>query len=193
METTRPDRTPTGFALIEVLAASAILVAVAVGASQVVAASIRARVEARARTAATVSAVQKMEQLRALVWSEATDMESGAVLPLSDLTTDLSTDPETAFGSGLSESPSGTLDANVPPYVDYVGADGGWIGTGNVPPPSAVYIRRWSVQALDMDPDTLVLQVRVSWSRAAAGLSWQSNQRTSDDVRIVCVKTRSAQ
>ena len=192
MGTTRTVRAQTGFALIEVLVASAILVAVAVGASQVAAASIRATVSARARTAATALAVQKMEQLRALVWSEVTDTDSGAVLPVSDLTTDLSTDPETAFGSGLSESPPGTLEANVPPYVDYAGADGTWIGTGRNPPRSAVYIRRWSIQALDGDPDTRVLQVLVSWSRAP-GLSRLSNQRSSDDVRIVCVKARTAQ
>jgi hypothetical protein len=134
-----------------------------------------------------------MEQLRALVWSEGTDTDSGAVLPRSDVTTDLSTDPETASGSGLTESPPGTLDANIPPYVDYVAADGSWIGTGSSSPPSAVYIRRWSVQALDADPDARLLQVRVTWSRAPPGLSWQSNRRLSDEVRMVCVKTRTAQ
>ena len=62
-----------GFALMEVMIAAGLLIAVAVGVSQVSAAAVRASHAARARTFAAVLAAQKMEQLRSLTWTRARD------------------------------------------------------------------------------------------------------------------------
>jgi hypothetical protein len=178
-------------ALVEVLVTAAILATVAAGMSHVTAIAIRATATARMRTAATLAAVQKMEQLRALVWSEITDEETGSVAARSDLMTDLSTDPETASGYGLAPSPSGTLDGNVAKYVDHLDGDGRWVGNGVAPPLSAVYTRRWAIQPLAADPDnTRVLIVRVSTSRDPAARD--ARPQDQDAVLLVCVKTRTS-
>jgi hypothetical protein len=176
-----------GFALLEVLVASGLLVAIAVGVSQIAGRAVRASVEARVRTMASVAAVQKMEQLRALTWSEVYDPSAGLFGALSDLTTDLSVEPASGAGRGLSASPSGTLDANVPPYVDYLDGTLTWLASGATPPAAAVYIRRWSVQPLAPDPgNTLLLEVVVMTGRAG------SSAPTADDVRLASVKSRRA-
>jgi hypothetical protein len=142
---------------------------------------------------ATALAAQKMEQLRSLAWTESTDITTGARLLESDRTTDLSIDPEDDAGRGLEPSPDGTLDDDVPPYVDYVDANGAWAGNGSDPPQRAVYSRRWSIRPLDEDPaDTLVLQVRVTWARERRPVSWTGSQRPLDDVRLVSIRSRVA-
>jgi type II secretory pathway pseudopilin PulG len=182
-----------GFALLEVLIASAMLVTVAVGIAQISAIAIRSGAASRARTMATAMAAQKMEQLRSLTWSESTDTVTGARLLQSDRTTDLSVTPDDDAGPGLAPSPDGTLDDNVMPYVDYLDADGNWAGNGTGPPLGAVYSRRWSIRPLEEDPvDTLVLQVRVTWSREGRSVPWSGSPSSLDDVRLVSVRSRIA-
>src|SRR5262249_43812385 len=73
-----------GVALLEVLLAASLLTAVFVGVAQGFAASARASVAARRVTLATVAAVEKMEQLRALPF----DDPSLAASPPGSLRTD---------------------------------------------------------------------------------------------------------
>jgi hypothetical protein len=175
-----------GFALLEVMIAACLLVAVAVGVSQISATAVRASHAARARTMAAVLAAQKMEQLRSLRWSRA---RIGAVsVPVSDVSTDLSSDPPTGEGRGLLRSPAGTLDSNVPLYVDYLDGAGTWVGRGETPPAAAVYIRRWAVQPLESDPgDILVLQVIVTTLRGTRG---ETTMRMPHESHLVSVVTR---
>jgi hypothetical protein len=85
-------------------------------------------------------------------------------------------------------SPAGTLDSNVPPYVDYLDAAGTWAGRGATPPGSAVYVRRWAVQPLGRDPDDiLVLQVIVTTSRSTAV---ETARTIPYEARLVSVLTR---
>lgn len=159
-----------GFTLAEVVICAGLLVAVASGVAQLLAVAVRTSDAARTRTLATLLAVQRMEQLRGLAW--------GAE---SDLVTDLSTDPPGVTGRGLQPSPDGSLDANVPPYVDHVTDDGEWAGNGALPPPDAVYTRRWRVRPLDTDPShTLRLDVLVTRARGPSG----------QDVHLVSIRTR---
>ncbi len=165
---------------MEVLVACALLATVAAALAHVVATAVRVEGEATRRTAATVLAVQKMEQLRSLAW--------GATL--SDLTSDLSVDPPGDGGPGLSPSPAGTLETSTPPYVDYIDAGGRWVGHGSSPPAGGVYTRRWSVEPLPDEPDhTLLIQVAVSASREARG-PLPPGTRVADEVRLVLVRTR---
>ena len=88
---------------------------------------------------------------------------------VSDVTTDLSSEPPTGAGRGLLPSPAGTLDSNAALYADYLDAAGTWVGRGATPPGTAVYIRRWAVQPLESDPDdVLVLQVIVTTTARTA-------------------------
>ena len=175
-----------GFGLVEVMVSAGLLVTIAVGVSQVLGLAVRASHAARVRTVSTVLAAQKMEQLRSLTWSYAWTAP-GVRQPVSDESTDLSSDQPADTGRGLLPSPAGTLDANVPLYVDYLNADGSSLGGGATPPAAAVYIRRWAVQRHSADPDNiLVLQVLVTATgtrTGRAGTTW-------GDARLVTVRTR---
>ena len=142
-----------GFSLIETVLAAGMLASLAVGVAQVFAVSARGNDIARVQTLASILAAQKMEQLRSLTWAHAPGGE-----PLSDTSTDLSSDPPTDGGFGLRPAPAGSLDADVPLYVDYLSASGMRVAARD----SAAYVRRWSIAPLASDPGNLLfLQVRV--------------------------------
>jgi type II secretory pathway pseudopilin PulG len=150
-------RNVSGFALLEVVTASAIVATIAAGAAAVLELAIHTIQQSRARTVETVAAVEKMEQLRSLTWSHTITSGPAISMSTSDVTTNLSNHPETDDGPGLLASPPGTLSANVIGYADYLDAGGQWIGTGTAPPPAAVYVRRWAVRSLPSDPDNVLV------------------------------------
>jgi hypothetical protein len=149
----RPPAADAGFSLVEVIVAAGMLAALAAGLAQVFAISARANHVARVQTMGAVLAGQKMEQLRSLTWAHAPGGE-----PLSDVSTNLASDPPNASGDGLAAGPPGALDRDVPFHVDYLGAAGRLVPARD----QAEYIRRWSATPLASDPDNLLLlQVRV--------------------------------
>jgi prepilin-type N-terminal cleavage/methylation domain-containing protein len=181
-----------GFTLIEVLIALLVLSILALGVASMFGIAIGAVHGARNQTSTAVLAAQKMEQLRALTWGY--DSE-GQGLPVSDTSTDLSATPSASSGPGLNPSPAGTLDANTPRYVDYLDARGQWVGTGTTPPPSAVFVRRWSVEPLPTNPNnTLILQVLVTTTKREALITTPTipRRRYAGDALISTVKTRKA-
>ena len=190
-------RDERGFGLVETLVSISILTTVALGVAQLFAVSALANHTARDRTSTAMLATQKMEQLRGLTWGFEIQPGGQLGLPASDIRTDLSVEPPTSTGTGLLPSPSGTLETNTVRYVDYLGADGAWIGTGAAPLAGTVYIRRWSVIPLPANPnDTLVLQVmtttlRQERSRQRRGAVGPRG-RLPGDTWLVSVKTRKA-
>jgi prepilin-type N-terminal cleavage/methylation domain-containing protein len=181
-----------GFSLVEVLVSMGLLTTVSLGVAQIFALTTRSNFVARGQTSTTAMAEQKLEELRALTWGF--DLQ-GQGLPLSDTTTDLSVSPPTASGGGLNPSPSTSLEANTPGYVDFLDADGTWVGTGTTPARSAVYIRRWSIQPLPTNPNnTLVLQVLVTpvASEATRVATVGGRTRMIADSLLITVKTRKA-
>jgi prepilin-type N-terminal cleavage/methylation domain-containing protein len=155
-------RSGSGFTLVEVIVALALLVVVTVGVVRLFAVAIEAGRAARDRTMAVALATGKIEQLRSLEWRLELD-SAGVLAPRTDTSSNLSLDGVSPGGPGLSESPAGTLDTNMPPYVDFLDRHGRWAGTGASPPGNAVYVRRWAVHRLPNDPDrVVVLQVFVA-------------------------------
>src|SRR5262249_46454513 len=133
-------------------------------------------------------AASKLDELRAL---SLTFDGSGA--PLTDTTTDASTDPPRAGGAGLGPSPPDSLDRNVPGYVDYLDGPGRWVGVGTTTPASAVYLRRWNIAPLPGDPANTVL-IRVVAMPVVNGASRSrisSSNRGGSPV-LVAIKTRKA-
>lgn len=155
-----------GLTLIEVLFAMAILLTVAVSLAPLFVTAARVNLDARTQTAAIAMAVQKVEQLRSLTWG----------------------------CPALSPSPPGSLQINTTGYVDYLDPFGNPVGTGLGPPPTARYVRRWSVEPLAADPDdTLVLQVlvtTVATDRARQAKPGEQPGQPTDGVRMVSVRTR---
>ncbi len=191
MASARSKSSERGFSIIETMIAIGLLTAVSLSVAQLFAVAAKRNLDARAQTSTAILAVQKMEQLRGLTWGFDT---AGLGLPLSDTTTDLSTDPPSANGRGLNPSPLGTLDGNTPGYVDYIGVYGDWVGNGASPPPNTTFIRRWSVEPLPTNPNnTLILQVLVTHLRTEArGAGTGPRRRLPDDSWLVTVKTRKA-
>ena len=176
-----------GVSLIETLIAVALLAGLAAGLAHVVVLAQRAIALGSADAAATLAAVQKLEELRSLDWT----FEPRTGRRRTDTTTDLSQGIPTAPGAGLRASPAGamTLEASVPGYVDYLDARGAWIGTGPEPVPGTVYVRQWAVGTLASNEDVLVLQVAVIDRRMVAepsrairpddpGVTWLATLRT---------------
>ncbi len=174
-----------GFTLLEVLIAIAVLGTSVLITGRFLVATTTAMTLSRAQTSTTVLAVTRMEQLRTLRWT----FDSTGV-PLSDTSTDFSTNPPSHGGSGLSPSPSTALQENTPGFVDFLDDRGEWVGTGTQPPRGAMFVRRWSIDLpADGTADTLVLQVVVrrlvddiGAARAARGARAES--------RLVTVRTR---
>src|SRR3954462_4953353 len=181
-----------GFSLVEVMVAMGLLTVVSLGVAQLFALSTRANVIAKGQTSTTAMAEQKLEQLRSLTWGFD---QSGQGLPVSDTTSNLSVTPPTQNGSGLNPSPVDSLEQNTSGFVDFVDGAGTWVGIGTTPPATAVYIRRWSIQPLPVNPNnTLVIQVLVTpvTSEMARVASSFSRTRMAGDALLVTVRTRKA-
>jgi len=170
-----------------------LLTTVSLGVAQLFALSTLANYTARGQTSTTAMAQQKMEQLRALTWGFDAD---GQGLPVTDTSTNLSVEPPSAGGSGLNPSPASSLDESIAGFVDYLDANGVYVGTGSVPPDGSVFIRRWSIQPLPTNPNnTIVLQVLVTAiaSEANRAPGPGPRRRLPGDAVLVSVKSRKAQ
>jgi type II secretory pathway pseudopilin PulG len=182
-----------GVGLVEVLISIGILTAVMLGVAPMFVRAIRTNLAAHDQTAAVILATQKMEQLRALSWRLD---DTGATEPpaVIDTSTDLSVDPPSTGGAGLTPSPPDTLEHNVSGYVDFLSAHGSWVGTGTIVPPAATYVRRWSIERLPADPDgTLVFQVLVTTVAAEASRTpavRAAQRRLAGDVWLVSLRSR---
>ena len=183
-----------GFSLVEVVIALGILTGVSLGVAQLFAASTNANRVAHHRTSAIAMAEQKMEQLRSLDWGF--DLQ-GQGLPVTDTTTNLAVYPHQDNGTGLNPSPSDTLLQNTPGFVDYLDANGAWVGTGDNPTAGAAYIRRWAIVPLPTNPNnTLIFQVLVTSVADEARLDvsgFTRRPRQLGDAMLISVKTRKAQ
>ena len=85
----------------------------------------------------------------------------------------------------LQPSPPGTLAANTPPYVEYIGADGRVLTSSvNPPPGGTVFVRRWSIEPLSWSSSSgVVLQVVV--------MPWSvSSQDVPGMAHLIAVKRR---
>jgi prepilin-type N-terminal cleavage/methylation domain-containing protein len=146
MAAMRAFESSSGFSLIEVMVASAILACAVLSIAQLAAASTRSTAGARAVSEATFHAWQKLDQLRALAW---TFDDAGA--PVSD--------------AGLAPSPAGALTQDTAGWVDYLDAWGQSLGGAAAadgrPPAGTRYRRRWAVATSAGNPHLLQLRVRV--------------------------------
>ena len=186
----RNDHLGDGFTILEVIVALALLATMAAGIAPLFQVAAGAARGARAQTSATALAAQKMEQLRALTWG----YDAAGLIRLSDSSTDLSSDPPTALGTGLGPSPIDSLNHDTSGYTDYLDGAGRWVGAGTTPPSRATFIRRWNIQPSPTNADTLVLQVLVSTvvgeRQRISGAALRARQ--PEDAFLVSLKSRSA-
>lgn len=144
-----------GFTLVEVLTALGVLSAAALSIAQLIVVTSGAVHLARLQTSTVALSASRMEELRSLTWGF--DSAGNSV---SDLSTNLASEPLRSDGTGLGFSPAATLEQNTAGFVDFLDSGGRWISAGPASPPGAAYVRRWSIEApADGAADTLVIQV----------------------------------
>ena len=179
-----------GFSLIEVVIATGILAASLVSLAQLFAVSTAANLSARNTGTAMVFAEQKIEQLRGLAYT--LDSEG---LPITDTTTDTTEYPPVATGgTGLSPSPTNTLQSNETGYVDYIDHLGRQLGGGTTDLAQASYIRRWSIEPLPTNPNNvIIIQVLVTRRRDRGTADSGSVARSTDEARLMTIKSRKVQ
>jgi len=134
------DDRRSGFTLLEVMVALALLTGALLAVAQLLVVAARASEFSRTTTVSASLAAQKLEQLRALAWGY-----------------DVDGSPIDALGL----SPPGSLTGNAIGFVDYLDGAGGWIGSGTSPPPHAMFTRRWSVEADEGAAPAAVVVLRV--------------------------------
>jgi type II secretory pathway pseudopilin PulG len=174
-----------GFTLVEVLVATASLLTAIGTLIELLTTSARAARASRRIACASALANARLEQLQTLAWT--TGPDGGA---LSDLTTDLSQVAPAPGGSGLAPAPVGTLDTNVPGFVDFLDADGHWLGAGDRAPPRTAYVRRWAITAPaegGASSDIRILQVVVLIDAGRASISALPRERA---IRVSAIGVR---
>lgn len=179
-----------GFSLIETIVATGILATALITVAQLFGIATQSNTSSRDLTYATVLAEQKIEQLRALTWGF-----DSVGLPITDLTTDTTVQPEEPNGgTGLSPSPDDVLKKSTTGYVDYVDRWGNVLGTGEAPPATSAYFRRWSIEPLPTNPNnTLIIQVVVGRITDRGEADQSVTMRIRDEARLMTVKTRKSQ
>ena len=170
--------------------ATGILATALVSLAQLFAISTSANMAARNAGTTMIYAEQKLEQLRALSFTL-----DAAGLPINDSATDTSVyPPAAAGGTGLSPSPTNTIQANTDGYVDYLDMHGKALGGGTTVPTNTAYIRRWSVEPLPTNPNNvIVLQVLVTRRRDRGTADLGSVARAPDEARLMTVRSRKVQ
>jgi prepilin-type N-terminal cleavage/methylation domain-containing protein len=172
-----------GFTLMEVLVAMALMSVAALGGLQLVAVATEMVARARVHSLAASLASTRMEQLRSLRFEF-----DAAGLRSADATTDLTVEPASSGGPGLTPSGGSALDQNIGGYVDFLGRNGAWLGTGGNAPPGTAFVRRWSIEPIDVNGDLLVVHVLV---RPAAAGSAAGTARVAGEARFVSLRART--
>jgi prepilin-type N-terminal cleavage/methylation domain-containing protein len=172
-----------GFTLMEVLVALAVLCVAALGGIQLVATATQTTSRAGVLSTTAALAAARLEQLRGLPF----EFDSSG-LRLTDVATDLASDPPGSGGVGLTPSGGGSIDTNTPGYVDFTDATGAVLGGGVTPPAGAAFVRRWSIEPVAGSSDLLVLQVL---ARPLAAGSPGPGQRAAGEVRLVTMRARA--
>ena len=169
-----------GFTLVEVLVAMAVLSSATLGGVHLMAHATRAMHVARLQGTAALAASSRLDQLRSLRFEFDQDGQR-----VTDVSTDVTVDPPAPGGNGLAPGGPASLDANVGGFVDFLDAAGAWVGNGPAAPRTAVFVRRWAIEA-PAGPDLLVLQVLVRPLANGPG----AGRRQPGDARLVTARVR---
>lgn len=175
-----------GFSLLEVVIAVAILCTVCLGVAQLLAAAVRATTLARVQTTTSALASARLEQLRSLAFEFDGDGQR-----VMDVRTNVATEPAGQDGPGLAGAGTDSLIRTVHGFVDYLDAQGRWVGGSTAAPPGAAFVRRWSIDVMPGSTDLLVIQVLVR-SIGSDRQSAAASRATPGESRLTTVLARSA-
>ena len=94
--------------------------------------------------------------------------------------------------AALNPSPGGALSQNIGGYCDFLDANGRSLGGGPTPAPNTTFVRRWSIEPLPTDPNTVVMQVLVIPLRQSGAERPLGAARVPGEARVLGVRTRRA-
>lgn len=174
-----------GFSLVEASVATALVAGALMMAARWVVDGAQAGSQSARASVAVVLAADKLERLRALRYAV-----DDAGVRRADLASDTATDPPSPTGGlGLSPAPEGTLDADIPGYVDYIASDGRTIATRA----GAAYVRRWAIRPLTLvQDDGVIVEVCVLPIHAALSGGARDARHQLDAVCVTSLRTRGA-
>jgi hypothetical protein len=133
-----------GFALVEAVAAMALVVAVVVSVTTTLAAGRAMAGRERQQVIGRAAAQARMATLLTLRF-HTIEGADGVPVAITDATTDVAADPIGPGGTGLQPSPDDALWIDRTGYVDYLDATGRGLGSGAVARAQAAYVRRWAI------------------------------------------------
>lgn len=159
-----------GFSLLEALIATTLMAGAVASLARLSQVAIGANQRAQATTAATLLAVQKMEELQGISWF----VDGHGVLQ---------------DAVELTPSPDTALDVDTPGYCDYFDGRSRVVGGGAGSPAGAAYVRRWAVRPLSAGPTgSLVIQVRVTPVERSTVVPLRRTIRRPAETRLIGVR-----
>lgn len=191
-ETSRRLRSARGVTLIETLIGLALMAMLAVTMAWLLAFGRGVTQSTRRHTVALWLARARLEQLRGLVFARQL-LALGGVVEVTDLTTALSGREPRLGGPGLGVAPADALIASRAGYVDYLDAQGRWVGEDERIARSAAFVRRWQVRRLGAGAGEVVsFEVLVAPTAVAARASPADLLAHPDVVRLIGARARRA-
>jgi type II secretory pathway pseudopilin PulG len=178
-----------GFTLVEAMVALGLVALALASLAPVLARSARLLAEARDETQAVHAAASRIHLIRGLAWD--TDPAGS---PRSDLVSDLSSDPPSAAGTGLSAGPLAALISDVPGFADLLDRHAAPLGPAGATAPTAAYVRRWTIRHLpaSLGPDLVAAAVVVRpLASERLDAARPSIARRPGDVWLFTVRARS--
>jgi len=157
--------------LIEVCLAMLVLGTAALASAHLFALTLKMVAGARMQSVATMLAAQRVEQLRASGWQVAGTI---ATLP---------------------SSPANSLGTNSAGFVEYFDQNGHSVGSGVIPPSTAVYICRWFVDSHPWNPSEMrVIRVLATFvTRDQQAQPGALRRRLADEALVTTMLTRKVQ
>jgi type II secretory pathway pseudopilin PulG len=191
-DTSKRIQSARGVTLIETLIGLALIAALALTMASLLAFGRGVMQSTRRHTIALWLARARLEQLRGLVFGRQS-LPLGGVVDMTDLTTALSGREPRLGGPGLGVSPEDTLIASRAGWVDYLDAQGRWVGEDEGSARLSAFVRRWQVRRLGGGASEVAsFEVLVAPSAMAARASPADLLTHPDVVRLVGARARRA-
>jgi hypothetical protein len=185
-------RSARGTTLIEAIVALGLVLVLLTTMAALMALGREVMTATRGEAVALALARARLEQLEGLAFSTY-GLDAGGTVEITDLVTDLSA-PEPAIGGrGVDTSPPDALVEPRPGYVDYLDANGTWVGADESAAGRATYTRRWRVRRIGGGPTEVVtFEVLVAPLSIARRVSGPNVLRQRGVVLLVGVRSRRA-
>lgn len=133
-----------GFTLVETVVALALVATVGLSVSAALVASRAMAVHDRDQAIGRSAARARLATLQALAFDTIVDAD-GAVVVVTDTSTDVAGEPPGPGGTGLRASPVDALWRDRAGYVDYLDATGRPLTSADLRRIPAAYVRRWAI------------------------------------------------